>query len=70
MTANKPSRTCEDILAELPEADRAKAVEHIARAELALERDRLIGLLGPQIRQWIKEEVGLLANQINGNING
>jgi hypothetical protein len=68
MTAN--NTRIADLLAELPEADRAKATKHLARLELALERQRLLGILGPYIRQWIKEEVGLLANQTHGNING
>jgi len=51
------NRTTTDILAELPEADRAAAVEHMARIELALERRRLISILEPYIRQWIREEI-------------
>jgi hypothetical protein len=61
------SRRIDAILAELPEADRAKAVKHLANLELALERQRLLGILGPYIRQWIKDEVGLL--QTHGNTN-
>jgi hypothetical protein len=50
-------RTTKDIMAALPEADRAKVAEHMARIELALERRRLIGILEPYIRQWIREEI-------------
>jgi hypothetical protein len=51
------ARTTADMLAELPEADRAAVVERMARIELALERRRLISILEPYIRQWIKEEI-------------
>jgi hypothetical protein len=67
MTANK-SRI-EAILAEMPEADRAKAVKHLANLELALERQRLLGILGPYIRQMIRQEINN-PSQLNGNING
>jgi hypothetical protein len=53
---NSP-RTTADIIAELPEADQAAVAKHMARIELALERRRLISILEPHIRQWIREEI-------------
>jgi hypothetical protein len=51
------TRTSADIIAELSEADRTAVAKHMARIELALERRRLIGILEPYIRQWIREEI-------------
>jgi hypothetical protein len=53
---NSP-RTTADIIAELSEADQAAVAKHMARIELALERRRLISVLEPYIRQWIREEI-------------
>jgi hypothetical protein len=51
------TRTTADIIAELSEADQAAVAKHMARIELELERRRLISLLEPYIRQWIREEI-------------
>jgi hypothetical protein len=51
------ARTTADMIAELSEADQATVAKHMARIELALERRRLISILEPYIRQWVKEQI-------------
>jgi hypothetical protein len=53
---NNP-RTTADMIAELSEADQATVAKHMARIEQTLERRRLISILEPHIRQWIREEI-------------
>jgi len=57
ITGRAMARSTAEIVESLSEADQAAVAKIMARIELALERRRLISILEPYIRQWIKEEI-------------